>query len=167
MGSFSKIIIVSALLLMVSACATTPTKLPEKYMLDNQLERVGEIADIMSGRPKPSFTDFIESFEDAQTVIKRRDTVTLNETNFEWIKIDDQSFAIRSIQDQYHLLVLNRPSPFLMTTDIISFQLLARSLKARTDYIDLGGERYLIERIYKITSTDQLQNIKNQILTQP
>lgn len=167
MGSFSKVILIFALLLMVFSCATSVVHIPEKYILDSQLERVDEIADIKAGRPRPAFSDFIESFEDANEVMKRRDTVTLNETNFEWIKVDDQSFAMRSVQDEYHLLVLDRPSPSLMTTTLISFQLLGRSLRARTDYIDLENGRYLIEHIYKIKGTDQLYTIINQIVTQP
>ncbi len=167
MSSFTKVILICALLLMVFSCATSVVNIPEKYMLSSQLERVDEIADIKAGRPRPAFSDFIESDEDATSIMKRRDTVTLNENNFEWVKVDNQSFAIRAIDNEYHLLVLDRPAPSLLTTNIISFELLPRSLKAGTDYVDLGSQKYLIERIYKIKSTDQFNTIKNQILSQP
>ena len=168
MKSIVRIIMAFILPLMVTACATTPAQVPEKYVLDDQLERVDEIQDVRAGRAvRNSFSDFEETFEDPLTVIKRRDTVTLDVTNNEWIKVDSQSFIIRSVQNEYYLVVLDRPAVNLMTTDTITYQLQSTSLRAKADYINIGGPTYLIERIYKIKGTNELYKITNQILTQP
>ena len=165
MDSFSKVIIIFALLLMVLSCANSIVHIPEKYRLDAQLERVDEIQDLRAGRRKPAFSDFEESFEDALSVIARRDTVTLNETNNEWIKVDEQSFVIRSVKNEYYLLVLDTPAPNLMTTSTITFQLLAGALRARADYLQIENATYLIELIYRINGKDELYTISNQIIT--
>jgi hypothetical protein len=172
---------------MVTACSTTPVILPEKYMLDAQLERVDEIQDIRAGRSRPAFSDFGETgaemsnpefsnaeetdefqgFPDPNAVIQQRDTVTLDETRNEWIKVDNQSFIIRSVKNEYYLVILDRPAINLMTTNTITFRIISNSLRARADHIEIGNIPYLIERIYKINSRDQLYAITNQILTQP
>lgn len=166
MRSIIKIIIVSILILMLAACAGSPIQIPDKYLLDGQLQRVDEIADLRAGRPRPAFSDFLETFEDPLTVIARRDTVTLDETENEWIKVDDQSFIIRAVKNEYYLLVLDRPAINLMTTNTITFQLLANALRAKADYINLDNTWYSIERIYKIKNRDELYFITNKILTQ-
>ncbi|MFC1838652.1 DUF6491 family protein [Thermodesulfobacteriota bacterium] len=178
MRSLIKTIMALILILMVSACASTPIQISGKYMLDNQLQR--------AGRPKPAFSDWgdtepgmgnpaerddesadiSESMPDYFAVMKERDTVVLDETKNEWIKVDNQSFVIRSIKNEYYLLVLDSPAINLMTTNTITFQLISNSLRARADYIDLDNIKYLIERIYKVNNREDLYFITNQILTQ-
>jgi hypothetical protein len=150
------------LLLMMTSCATTKITIPEKYSLDSQLERVDKVADIRVGRSQPAITEFIESFEDAQTVMARRDTVTYSESQNQWIKVDEQSFMLRG-PNSYYLLVLHARALGLMSTDTISFRLLTNVIQAGADFLDLGGIRYLIERIYKIDSTQQMLSIKSQL----
>jgi hypothetical protein len=158
-----KIIMVLTLIMMLSSCATTSIPIPEKYNLDNQLERVKMVPSIRTGRG-PAFTEFSEAGEDPVEVMKRRDTITLNANTNEWIKVDDQSFVIRNTNKEYYLLILNRPAFNLMGTDQISFYLLGNVLREGVDYLELGGVNYFIERIYKIYNTDQLYSITNQIV---
>ena len=148
------------LIFMMASCAATKIPLPEKYMLDSQLERVKRVANINLGK-KPAFTEFKESFEDAQTVMARRDTVTFSESKNQWVRVDRQSFIIRGPSD-YYLLILNSPSPTLMITDTISFQLLTNVI-CEGDFLELGGVKHLVERIYRIEGTQQMLTIKAQL----
>ena len=162
MGSFFRMIMALILISILAACATAKIPIPQKYILDSQLERVSKVSDVRMGR-QPSFPDFKESFEDPQTVMARRDTVTFSESSHQWIKVDPQSFMLRAIQGNYYLLVLNSPAPTLMSTDTISFQLLTNTMNAGADFLSLNGAKYLIERIYKIENTEQMYAIKNQL----
>ena len=166
MGSLSKIIKVSALTLLVSACATTNPQIPDKYVLDNQLERTREIQSyLLKGRMQPAFTIFTESFEDALEVMKRRDLVTLSESSHHWIKVDPQSLILRSNPGEYYLLVLQIPSPYLMFSDNISFISPTNVIRAGLDLVQLGDNiNYVIDRIYKINGHEQMYAIKNQLL---
>ena len=150
------------LILAMSSCATTKIELPQKYMLDNQLESVKKVSDVRMGK-SPTFTEFEESFEDPQTVMARRDTVTFSEAKNQWDKVDEQSFMLRATSGNYYLLVLNVPAVGLMSTDTISFQLLTNTINARMDFLELNGVKYLVEKIYKITSSEQMYAIKNQL----
>ena len=162
MRSFIKMSMTLILVLMMTSCATTKIQIPEKYSLDNQLERVKFVANVNLGK-KPAFTNINESFEDPQSVMARRDTVTFSESQNQWIKVDSQSFILRATPSTYYLLVLNVPSPVLMVTDTLSFQLLANRIDAGADYLTLGGTNYMIERIYKIESSQQMLAIRNQL----
>ncbi len=167
MKAILKIIIMLVSMVMVSSCVTTTSyEVPQKYMLDDQLERVDRVPDVRVGRSQPAFTTFEESFEDPQKVMARRDTVTFSETSNQWVKIDAQSFALRSGPGEYYLLVLNLPAIDLMSTESISFTLLSNIIKAKSDYLELNGSRYIIERIYKIESTQKLLELKYS-LTKP
>ena len=154
-----------ALILLVSSCATTNYQIPERYSLDNQLERVNSVANVHMGK-SPSFTTFNESFEDPNAVMKRRDTVTFSESANQWIKVDMQSFILRSSPGKYYLLVLNTPAIGLMTTDTISFNLLSNVINAKVDFLELGNVKYIVDRIYMINSTEQMNAVRNQILEQ-
>jgi hypothetical protein len=141
-----------------------PVKLPVKYDLGNRLELVKEIKDLRIGGGKgPSFTEFNESFEDATAVIARRDTVTLSETKNHWIKVDMQSLILRNGPDQFYLLVLQRPAFNLMTVDTISFVNMLNIIRAKKDNVEIGGQTYIIERIYLINGNDKMFAIKNQL----
>jgi hypothetical protein len=151
--------------LLVSACASMQVKLPVKYDLGDKLEQVPEIQDtrLGGGRP-PRFTEFIESFEPAQDVIARRDTFTLSENKDEWIKVDDQSLILRHGPDEFYLLVLQRPAYNLMEVDTISFVNMLSIIRAKKNLVGIGGQKYVIERIYKIDGNDKMLYIKNRIL---
>jgi Family of unknown function (DUF6491) len=151
-------------LLLISACSSMQVKLPVKYDLGNKLEQVSEIKDMQIGGGRgPSFTQFNESFEEATAVIARRDTITLSETNNHWIKLDKQSLILRNGPDQFYLLVLQRPAYDLLTVDTISFVNMLNIIRAKKDLIQIGGQSYIIERIYKIDGNDKMLAIKNQI----
>lgn len=152
-------------LLLVSACASMQMKLPEKYDLGNKLEEVKEIQDFrIGGGRRPSFTEFKEQFEDATAVIARRDTFTLSETQNHWIKVDHQSLILRHGPDEFYLLVLQSPAYDLLTVDTISFVNALHIIRAKMDLVGIGGQRYAIERIYKIDGNDKMLAIKKQIL---
>jgi len=163
MGSLFKTIIVFALLLMISACATTSFKIPERYMLDNQLERVTEVPSNRLGYGRrPTFADPVETFEDPQIIMARRDTITFR--RFEhWTTVDQQSLIMNTTSSDYYLLVFDRPAVNLMATNEISFTLRADLLSAGGDFLELGDQRYLIDRIYKIINSEQMNTIINQI----
>ncbi len=163
MRSLLRISMTLILLLVMTSCATKKIQLPEKYLLDNQLERVEKVSDVRAGRTQPAFTTFEESFEDPLTVMARRDTVTFSESKNQWIKVDLQSFILRSSPGIYYLLVLHAPAPSLMSTDTISFTLLTNTINSGNDYLNLGGAKYLVERIYKIESNEQMYAIRHQL----
>ena len=162
MRTFISMSLMLTFILLMTSCATTKIQIPEKYSLDNQLERVDKVANVNLGK-KPAFSDFKESFEDAQTVMARRDTITFSQNENQWIKVDPQSFILRATPSTYYLLVLHAPSPDLMVTDTLSLQLITNRITAGSDYLELGGIKYLIERIYKIDSTQQMLAIKSQL----
>lgn len=152
--------------LLVSACATTNVKLPVKYDLGDKLEQVQEIQDMRlggSGRA-PSFLIIEDHDEFIGDSIARRDTFTLSENKDEWIKMDNQSLILRNGQDKFYLLVLQRPVFNLMTVDTITFVNMLNVIRAKKDLVDIGGQKYVIERIYKINGNDMLLAIKNRIL---
>ena len=152
--------------LLVSACAPMKVKLPVKYDLGDKLEQVPEIQDFRLGGGKaPSFTEFKESFEDATAVIARRDTFTLSENQTHWIKVDDQSLILRNGPDEYYLLVLQSPAIDLLTVDTISIVNALNIIRAKKDLVGIGGQRYIIERIYKIDGHDKMLAIRSRILS--
>lgn len=163
MGMLLKVSMALMLILMAASCATTNYQIPDKYSLDGQLKSVDELPDTQVGRIQPAFTEFIESFEDAQEVMARRDTVTYSEDKTQLIKVDPQSFILRSAPNNYYLFILNMPAPDLMHVNTISIRPQLNVIKAGRDYIDLGGLKYLIERIYKIENAQQMHTIKNQL----
>lgn len=151
-------------LLLISACASMYVKLPVKYDLGNKLEQVAEIKDMRIGGGRgPSFTEFNESFEDATAVIARRDTLTLSETKNHWVKVDTQSLILRNGPNEFYLLILQRPAYDLLTVDTISFVNTLNIIRAKKDFLQIGGDKYFIERIYKINGNDKMLAIKNQI----
>lgn len=167
MASFLKVIMGLTLLFLVSSCATTSTtvmQVPEKYMLDKQLERVKEVSDLRIGRMQPAETIFIETEEDPLVIMKRRDTITMRESSNQWRKVDNQSFLIKSTPSEYFLLVLDRPAITLMHTDALSFTLRGNKITAGSDSLNLEGVIYLISRIYKINSREEMYAVTNQIL---
>lgn len=152
-------------LLLVSACASMQLKLPEKYNLGDKLEEVTEIQDTLIGSGRaPRFTDFIESFESMATVIARRDTFTLYESKYDWIKVDMQSLILKNGTNEFYLLILQTPSADLMSVDTISFVNMLNIIRAKRDLIEIGEQNYVIERIYKIDGSDKMLAIKKQIL---
>ncbi len=166
MRSFSEIIVLFALTLLLSACATGVVNIPEKYALDSQLERVSKIQDFrLTGRA--AFTDFTESFEDPLSVMSRRDTAVLNKTLNHWTEVDQQSLILQTGPSEYYLLVLHMPSNELMFNEDISIYCMSNVLKAGSDYIEFprynNSMRYTIERIYKINGSDQMQTIRYQL----
>ena len=171
--------------LLVSACASMKVQLPVKYDLGDKLKQVPEIQDMRIGSGRaPSFTEFKAPattpsyekvanpgagsgdlpFEPASNVIARRDTFTLSENQHQWIKVDNQSLILRNGPDEYYLLVLQSPADQLMTVDTISIVNTLNIIKAKKDLVDIGGQRYVIERIYKIDGSDKMLAIKNRIL---
>ena len=155
--------------LLVSACASMQVKLPVKYDLGDKLELVQEIQDMrLGGGRSPSFTIFKEHeefrYEPAPDIIARRDTFTLSENENDWIKVDNQSLILRHGPDEFYLLVLQRPVYNLMTVDSISFVNMLNVIRAKKDLVGIGGQRYVIERIYKIDGNDKMLEIKNRIL---
>ena len=155
--------------LLVSACASKQVKLPVKYDLGDKLKQVAKIQDMRIGGGKPPrFTEFKEhsdfAFEPAADVIARRDTFTLSESKNQWIKVDNQSLILRNGPDEYYLLVLQSPAYDLMNVDTISIVNALNTIRAKKDLIGVGGQKYTIERIYKIDSNDMMLAIKNRIL---
>ena len=170
--------------LLVSACASEQVQLPVKYDLGDKLEQVPEIQDARLGGGKaPSFTEFKEPektpeykrlanplikedspFEPATDVIARRDTFTLSESQNQWIKVDNQSLILRHGPDEFYLLVLQSPAYDLLEVDTISIINALNIIRAKKDLVGVGGQRYIIERIYKIESNDMMLAIKNRIL---
>jgi hypothetical protein len=150
--------------LLVSACASMQVKLPQKYDLGDKLEEVTEIRDMrLGGGRAPSFTEFKESFEDANAVIARRDTFKLYESKQDWIKVDLQSLILRNGPNEFYLLVLQRPADNLMTVDTISIVNMLNIIRAKKDLVEVAGQNYVIDRIYKIEGSDKMLAIKNQI----
>lgn len=177
-------------LLVISACASVQVNLPEKYDLGGKLEEVTKIQDLRLGGGKaPSFTEFNKpdkatetllggsdgrslrefsthddyAFEDATNIMARRDTFTLSETNNQWIKVDNQSLILRKGLNEFYLLILQRPAQDLMAVDTISFVNMLNILRAKKDLVQIGGQNYIIERIYKIDGNDKMLMIKNQL----
>jgi Family of unknown function (DUF6491) len=155
--------------LLISACAPMQVKLPVKYDLGDKLEQVPEIRDARLGGGKPpKFTEFKEHadlpFEPAADVIARRDTFTLSENQNQWIKVDSQSLILRNGPDKFYLLVLQSPAYDLMSVDTISFVNALNIIRAKKDLVGVGGQKYIIERIYKIDGNDNMLAIKNRIL---
>ena len=151
--------------LLVSACASMQVKLPEKYDLGDKLEEVTEIRDMRlgGGGRAPSFTEVKESFEDANAVIARRDTFTLYESKQDWIKVDLQSLILRNGPNEFYLLVLQRPVDNLLTVDTISIANMLNIIRAKKDLVQVGGQSYVIDRIYKIDGSDKMLAIKSQL----
>jgi hypothetical protein len=185
MGSLLKMINLLMLIMMVSACATTNTIIPEKYLLDKQLERVQEIQDFRMGRGRaPAFiiidysgpesryrmVDQSDSEgpgpgRDLRGTINQINTVTLSESSHDWIKVDNQSLIIRTGPSEYHLLVLQIVTPYLMFSEDISFTSSNNVIRAGVDLVQLGNNmNYLIDRIYKINSNEQMYVIKKQLM---
>ena len=155
--------------LLVSACASMQVKLPVKYDLGDKLELVQEIQDMrLGGGRSPSFTIFKEheefDYEPAPDIIARRDTFTLSENENDWIKVDNQSLILRNGPDEYYLLVLQSPAYDLLSVDTISIVNALNIIRAKKDLVGVGGQKYIIERIYKIDGKDQMFAIKNRIL---
>jgi hypothetical protein len=151
--------------LLVSSCALLQIKLPVKYDLGDKLEQVPAIQDTrIGGGREPRFTEFIESFEHAADVIARRDTFTLSENQNHWIKVDNQSLILRNGPDKFYLLVIQSPAYDLMSVDTISFVNAFNIIRAKKDLVGIGGQKYIIERIYKIDGNDNMLAIKNRIL---
>jgi hypothetical protein len=155
------------LIMMVSACATAIPQIPEKYTLDNQLEQVNMIRGFrLTGQP--AFTTFMESFEDPNSVIIRRDTVVLNKTSSHWIEVDQQSLIVQTAPQESYLLVLLIPAPELMYSEDISVYGMGNVIKAGSDYIQFPGYndnlRYPIERIYRIHGPEQMRAIRDQLM---
>ena len=164
MGLLTKTIMMLTLILMLSACVTTNFKIPDKYMLDNQLERVTEVSTTRLGTGKrPAFTYFEERYEDPLLIMNRRDTVTYREFEH-WVKVDQQSLIMKSTSSDYYLLVFGQPATSLMGTNEISFTLRADILKAGGDFLVLDGQKYIIDRIYRIIDSEQMNAIENQII---
>lgn len=161
-----KLLISSFILIFISAaCVTTEVaRIPEKYFLDNSLERVEKVADLRTGRNQPAFTEFEYAGEDAEDVMARRETLTLSESASQWIKVDEQSFFIRSGSNEYYLLVLHRPLSGLMGMDTITFRLLSNVIVAEKDFIESDLAKYFIDRIYKIESDRQMKVVRSRIL---
>jgi hypothetical protein len=182
MKSLSKIIMVSALTLLVSACATTNQPIPEKYALDKQLEQVKEIQNFRMGQGKrPTFiiigrsmddssdmsnqSDSEESGVDLRPWINQLNTVTLSESSHQWIKVDNQSLILRTGPSEYHLLVLQTPAAYLMFSENISFNSSTHVIRAGLDLVQLDDNmNYVIDRIYKINNHEQMYAIKNQLM---
>ena len=152
--------------LLVSACAAKQVVLPVKYDLGDKLEQVPEIRDmrIGGGGRAPSFLIIKDHDEFIGDSITKRDTFTLSENKDEWIKLDIQSLILRNGQDEYYLLVLQRPAYNLLEVDTISFVNMLNVLRAKKDLVGIGGQKYVIERIFKIESSDIIPAIKNRIL---
>ncbi len=155
-------------LLLVSACSSIQIKLPEKYNLGDQLEEVTEIQDLrIGGGRKPSFTEFREhedfDFEPAPDVIARRDTFILSEAQNHWIRVDNQSLILRNGPNEFYLLILQRPAYDLMTVDAISFVNMLNIIRVKKDLVEIGANKYGIERIYKMVGNRKMHTIKNQI----
>jgi len=183
MGSLSKMIKVSVLILIVSACATAIPPIPEKYALDKQLEQVKEIQNFRMGqgrqptfiiispsRPDDSPDMFNQSDsegpgEDLRDMMNQLNTVTLSESSHQWIKVDQQSLILRTGPNEYHLLVLQMPAPNLIFSEDISFISPTNVIRAGLDLVHLENNmRYVIDRIYKINGHEQMYAIKNQLL---
>jgi hypothetical protein len=183
MGSLSKMIKALMLILIVSACATTNQPIPEKYALDKQLEQVKEIQNFRMGQGRqPTFiiikpsgpddssdssnqSDSEETGGDLQDTINQLNTVTLSESSHQWIKVDNQSLILRTGPSEYHLLVLQIPSANLMFSDDISFISSTNVIRAGLDLVHLQNNmNYIIDRIYKINSHEQMYAIKNQLM---
>jgi hypothetical protein len=183
MVSLSKVIKALMLTMMVSACATTIQPIPEKYALDEQLEQVKEIKALRMGQGRhPTFmilgprrqddssgpfdqSDSEGPGEDLRDIINQLNTVTLSESSHHWIKVDNQSLILRTGPGEYHLLILRTPAPHLMFSDGISFMSSINTIKAGLDLVQVGNNmRYVIERIYKISSLEQMYAIKDQLV---
>lgn len=166
MRSLFKMMKALGLIMMVSACATAIPQIPEKYALDNQLEQVDRIQSFrLTGQA--TFTTFTESFEDAMSVMNRRDTVLLNKTSRHWIEVDQQSLIVQTSPREYYLLVLQIPAPELMFSEDISIYCMGNIIKAGSDYVQFPDYnynlRYPIARIYRINGPEQMYAIRDQL----
>ena len=183
MKSLSKMVKVFWLIFMVSACATTNQPIPEKYALDKQLEQVKEIQNFRMGqggiatfliigsdgvvdsKEIPNQSNAEEPGVDLRPLINQLHTVTLSESLHQWIKVDNQSLILRTGPSEYYLLVLQIPSSKLMFSENISFICSIDVIKAGLDFVQIGDNiNYLIDRIYKINSHEQMYTIKNQLV---
>jgi len=183
MKSLSKMVKVFWLIFMVSACATTNQPIPEKYALDKQLEQVKEIQNFRMGqggiatfliigsdgvvdsKEIPNQSNAEEPGVDLRPLINQLHTVTLSESLHQWIKVDNQSLILRTGPSEYYLLVLQIPSSKLMFSENISFICSIDVIKAGLDLVQIGDNiNYLIDRIYKINSHEQMYTIKNQLV---
>jgi hypothetical protein len=77
--------------------------------------------------------------------------------------VDNQSLILRNGPDKFYLLVLQRPAYDLMTVDTISFVNALNIIRAKKDLVQIGGQSYIIERIYKIDGNDKMLAIKDQV----
>ena len=105
------------------------------------------------------------SGEDLRSMMEQFNTVTLSESSHQWIKVDNQSLILRTGTSEYHLLVLQTPSSYLMFSENISFISPTSLIRAGLDLVQLeDNTNYVIDRIYKINGHEQMYAIKNQIV---
>jgi hypothetical protein len=98
-------------------------------------------------------------------MINQFNTVTLSESSHQWIKMDNQSLILRTGPNEYHLLVLQTPSAYLMFSDNIGFISPTNVIRAGLDLVQLHDNiNYVIDRIYKINGHEQMYAIKNQLV---
>jgi len=178
------IIFTFIIVFLALACATTDLmSIPKKYDLDKQLEQVKEIQSLRMGQGRqPTFIildlsnryDALEDWfnqsnsegsgEDLREWSQYLNTVTLSESSHQWIKVDNQSLIIRTGPNEYHLLVLQIPSPYLIFSEDISL-ISPTVIRAGLDLVQLRDNMwYVIERIYKINGHEQMYAIKNQLM---
>jgi len=98
-------------------------------------------------------------------MMEQFNTVTLSESSHQWIKVDNQSLILRTGTSEYHLLVLQTPSSYLMFSENIGFISPTSLIRAGLDLVQLeDNTNYVIDRIYKINGHEQMYAIKNQIV---
>lgn len=134
MKAITKMIFISIIFLMTTACATTPFKLAEKYNLDNELTETKEI-----------YKFRVKSWEavDYQSLILRTD-------------VDDYYLII--------LQRPTRSLPFAENIAITdSFEGIKPGLDNVIVVDSAGAESYVIQKIYKLKDRQQANEIKKRL----
>lgn len=131
-----KMLPIIALLIMVTSCVTTtaPVVLPEKYNLDSDLTAVNRMS-------------------------------IYKVTN--WDQVDNQSFIITIAGGKKYLIVLDTPLGGMTSNETIDIygqdsSVISGYTKIFVRYAT-GTQYFVIEKIYEISSLEQLKKIREQL----
>ena len=170
-------------LLVFSSCAITGPQIPGKYFLDNQLVRVKSIPDIKSGRKRSMFiydrlaAEYKKREQEEQEQDSSQPSNIPNipfipwthlTSNYDLIKVDDQSLFLKTDSNNYYLLVLQRPIPNLLSRNDIRVFLNSNFWNKNMDSVMYGaGEICPVSRIYSIEGEEEMAAIRDHLLGKP
>lgn len=84
-----------------------------------------------------------------------------------WQRVDNQSLIIRSVHNDYYLIVLHRPSANLASSETIGITDTADKIRAGYDHVVVADsssrDTYIIEKIYKLKDRKQVDEIKERL----